>query len=120
MERLTINEANAEDHRGGFVGTGGFYIRPFEHKAGTEYVGHSHYIDHVGNLVSGKVRVHWSEGEQSGVIDMLVPSKIHMPAGRFHRIEVIEDALWECWFAKAEADRIYGDAATVDWTLEAA
>lgn len=116
---LTIDESNADVHRGGFVGTGGFYIRPFHHAKGAQYQGHSHYIDHVGNLVSGKVRVHWSEGDESGVIDMLVPCKIHMPAGRHHRLEIIEDAVWECWFAQAEADKIYGDDTKIDWNLEA-
>lgn len=112
-----IDAENAQDHQGGFVGTGGFYIRPFFHKKGDDYQGHAHHIDHVGNLVSGQVRVHWQEGDASGVIEMMVPAKIHMPAGRHHRLEIIEDAQWECWFAKAEADRIYADAEQ-NWMLE--
>lgn len=116
---MRIDQSNAEDHQGGFVGMGGFYIRPFQHRAGEVYLGHSHYIDHVGNLVSGAVRVHWKDPDGSeGVIEMLVPSKIHMPAGRHHRIEPLVDSVWECWFSKAEADRIYCEDSQVNWTLE--
>jgi hypothetical protein len=79
----------------------------------------AHYIDHVGNLLSGQVRVHWKDPDgTTGVIEMLRPCKINMPAGRHHRLEILEDTKWECWFAKAEADRIYGDESTVRWTLE--
>lgn len=116
---LTIDQSNAEDHRGGFVGAGGFYIRPFSHKKGVDYVGHSHFIDHVGNLLSGQVRVHWKDPDgTAGVTEMLVPCKIHMPAERHHRLEILEDAEWECWFAQAEADRVYGADSKVKWNLE--
>lgn len=120
MDTKTIDAMNADLHQGGFIGMGGFYVRPFTHKKGEVYQGHAHYIDHVGNLVSGAVRVHWRDPDGTeGIVEMLVPSKIHMPAGRHHRIEPLEDSRWECWFAKAEADRIYGDDAQVRWTLEA-
>jgi hypothetical protein len=52
---------------------------------------------------------------------MLVPSKIHMPAERWHELEFISDCVWECWFAKAEADRLYGHDPEIfpkDWTEE--
>lgn len=116
---LTINEQNADLHQGGFIGIGGFYVRPFEHKKGADYQGHAHHIDHVGNLLDGQVRVHWRDPDgTAGVIEMLVPSKIHMPKDRWHRIECLTDtARWECWFAKAEADRMCLDPET-HWTLE--
>ena len=102
---------------------GGFYVRRMWHrKSERRDEGHKHFIDHVGNLVCGKVRVHWSVPEtgECGVIEMLQPGKINVLAGRHHRVEVIEDAFWECWFSKAEADRIYGDfKPTHDITLEA-
>lgn len=116
---MRIDQTNADQHQGGFIGTGGFYIRPMTFKAGDLHHGHDHYIDHVGNLVSGQVRVHWKDKNgDSGVIEMLVPSKIHMPAGRFHRLEFLTDGIWECWFAQAEADRLYGPDAKVKWHLE--
>lgn len=117
---MRIDSTNADEHQGGFVGIGGFYVRPMEFKQGQRHDGHEHYIDHVGNLVRGSVNVHWKDmatGE-AGVIEMRVPSKIHMPAGRWHRLEFLEDTLWECWFAQAEADRIYGTDAQVKWHLE--
>lgn len=115
---LTIDDSNAHEHQGGWIGIGGFYVRAFEHKVGEPYQGHEHYIDHVGNLLSGKARVYWRDRDGTeGVIEMLVPSKIHMPKDRWHRIEAIEDTRWECWFSKAEADRLCLDPQT-HWTLE--
>lgn len=119
MPDLIIDESNEALHQGGFVGTGGFYIRPFSLKAGASWPTHAHYIPHAGNLVSGQARVHWEDPSgETGVIEMRVPCKIHMPAERTHRIEAITDVRWECWFSQSEADGIYGDATQVDWTLE--
>lgn len=117
---LTIDESNQLIYSGGFVGTGGFYIRPFAIKAGTRKHGHEHWIDHVGNLVSGHARVHWRDPKtgDSGVIDMQVPAKIEIKAERWHEIEAVTDCVWECWFSKAEADRVYGDATQADWIME--
>lgn len=91
---------------------GGFYVRRFEHQPQAPHRGHVHNIDHVGNLVSGHVVVHWVEGKEYGTIDMQAPCKIHMPKGRHHTIEAVVPSIWECWFSEAEADRVYGTGAT--------
>lgn len=119
QKHQVIDATNAVENQGGFVGLGGFYVRQFMHKKGSNYIGHAHHIDHVGNLLSGQVRVHWRDPDGAkGVIDMLVPSKIHMPKDRWHQIECMTDeASWECWFAQAEDDRLCLDPET-NWTLE--
>jgi hypothetical protein len=115
-----IDEKNAHLHQGGFVNFGGFYIRPMgPYKKGEVHKGHAHTIDHLSNIVRGKVRVHWKNpnGTEEGVVEVLVPAKLSIRAEYWHEFEVLEDdTYWECWFSKAEADRAYGDANSVDWT----
>lgn len=115
------DSAWAPEQRGMFVADGAFYIRQMLWPKGENHDGHSHWIDHVGNLVSGAAIVRWrdeADASLCGEYHMLVPSKIPVLANRWHHIEFLEDSVWECWFAKAEADRIYGDAALVPWHLE--
>jgi hypothetical protein len=120
MSTLVIDASNQLEHAGGFVGTGGFYVRPMTLRAGMSHAGHKHHIDHVGNLVSGHARVHWEDPRtgEAGVIDARVPCKLHIVAGRTHRIEAVTDVQWECWFAQAEADRIYGAGNDVPYYFE--
>jgi hypothetical protein len=117
----TIDETNADLHQGGFVGEGGFYVRRWTGHRGQVCKGHAHWIDHVGNLVSGQVRIRWRNPDtgEEGIVEMLVPSKICVRAERWHQIEALTDGvIWECWFAAAEADRVYGSRDAVPWHLE--
>jgi hypothetical protein len=120
MNTLVIDESNQLEHSGGFVGTGGFYVRPMHLIAGTEHPGHAHYIPHVWNLLRGHARVHWCKRKtcQWGLIDARVPCKIHIPAEQEHCIEAVTDVDCECWFAQAEADRIYGVGNDVPYYFE--
>ena len=124
---LTIDQSNAEMYCGGFAREGtphapdsAFFIRPFELKAGQEHKGHSHFIDHVGNLVSGQARVEWrrEDGTAEGTIDMLIPSKILIRADTWHRIVALTDITWECWFSRADADKLTDDEGRRQWFLE--
>lgn len=121
VPRLVVDESNADLFRGGFLGSGGFYVRPFKLKAGDRKQGHSHYINHLGMLLSGRARVHWRnpEGLQSGIVELRAPwAALHIRADYWHEIEAITDVEWACIFSKAEADRVYGDAARVEWIME--
>lgn len=106
MMQLTIDASNAADHQGGFLGDGGFYVRPIEMRAGAVHKGHSHYIDHIGELVRGKVRIRWrrEDGSAEGVVDVLVPALLTIRKDTWHSIEALEPSYWRCWFARAEAD----------------
>lgn len=118
---LIVDGTNIDLFRGGFLGLGGFYVRPFKLKAGARKPGHAHYINHLGLLLSGQARVHWRspDGAQSGVVEIRTPwAAMHIRADYWHEIEAITDVEWACVFSKAEADRVYGDAANVDWIME--
>lgn len=118
---FVIDAANADLARGGFLGRGGFYVRPFRLIAGQRKPGHEHYINHLGLHLSGVARIHWRtpDGKQSGVVESRHPwATFHIRADHWHEIEAVTDVEWCCVFAKAEADRVYGDAAQIDWTLE--
>ena len=120
MESLTqtIDASNADVHQGGFVG--GLYVRPFDMPKGSIHKGHSHYIDHVGDLVSGAVRIRWrrEDGSAEGVTDVLVPAMITVRADTWHEIEALEDSKWRCIFSEAEAEKVHGDSNAVPWHLE--
>lgn len=118
---LVVDESNADLFRGGFLGLGGFYVRPFRLRAGQRKPGHEHHINHLGLLLSGQARVHWRapDGSKSGMVEFRHPwAAMHIRADYWHEIEAITDVEWACVFSKAEADRTYGDAATIDWTME--
>lgn len=118
---LVVDENNADLFRGGFLGLGGFYVRPFAIKAGERKKGHEHHISHLGMLLSGQARVHWRspDGAKSGTVEFRHAwAAMHVRADYWHEIEAITDVEWACVFSKAEADRIYGDAAKVDWIME--
>lgn len=120
---LIVDETNADLFRGGFLGLGGFYVRPFFLKAGERKPGHEHHINHLGLLLSGQARVHWRspDGKEAGTVEFRQAwAAMNIRADYWHEIEAVTDVEWACIFAKSEADRIYGDAATVDWTLEKA
>ncbi len=120
-DSLIVDASNVDLFRGGFLGAGGFYVRPFKIRAGERKAGHEHYINHLGMLLSGKARVHWRtpDGSQSGTVDFTVPwAAMHIRADHWHEIEAITDVEWACVFSKHEADAIYGDAAKVDWIME--
>lgn len=120
-EQLVVDASNVDLFRGGFLGFGGFYVRPFSLRAGERKPGHEHYISHLGLLLSGQARVHWRspDGSKRGVVEFRVPwAAMHVRADCWHEIEAITDVEWACVFAKTEADRIYGDAAKVQWILE--
>lgn len=118
---LVVDEHNADLFRGGFIGVGGFYARPFRIPAGQRKPGHEHYISHLGMLLSGDARVHWRspDGTQAGTVEFRAGwACMHIRADYWHEIEAVTDVEWVCLFSKTEADRIYGDAAKVDWTME--
>jgi len=118
---LVVDEANIDLFRGGFLGRGGYYVRPFSLKAGQRKPGHAHYINHLGLLLSGQVRIHWRkpDGSEAGTVEIRTPwAAMHIRADYWHEIEAITDVEWACIFSKAEADRVYGDAAQVDWIME--
>ena len=102
-----VMDANQPFDEGFF---GDFYVRKFVHKVGDPYQGHSHFIDHAGQLLSGEVVIYWRDPDGSaGETPMKGPSIVNMPAGRHHRIEAIGgDASWLCWFSYSEAARVHG------------
>jgi hypothetical protein len=110
---LVIDETNIDVHSGGFIG--GFYIRPMgPHRASDKPAeGHKHYIDHVMNLVRGKVLVEWDDAQ--GVrkaVRCMVPCKLLIKSEISHWITPLEDdTFWECWFSEAQAEAQLG---TVD------
>lgn len=118
---LVIDDRNIDVFRSGFLGVGGFYVRPFDIKAGDRKKGHEHYINHLGLLLSGQARVHWRspDGARSGTVELRKAwASMHIRADYWHEIEAVTDVQWACLFAKSEADRVYGDAADVRWTME--
>ena len=118
---LIVDGSNIDLFRGGFLGAGGFYVRPFALKAGQRKPGHEHHINHLGLLLSGQARIHWRtpDGSESGTVEIRTPwAAMHIRADYWHEIEAVTNVEWACVFAKAEADRVYGDAAQVDWTME--
>lgn len=119
---LLVDAQNIDLFRGGFLGLGGFYVRPFKLRAGERKPGHAHYINHLGLLLSGHARVHWRspDGSRSGVVEFRESwAAMHVRADYWHEIEAITDVEWACVFSKTEADRIYGEASKVDWIMEA-
>lgn len=120
MRHDVIDSSNADLHQGGFIGDGGFYVRQATLPKGSISIGHSHWIDHIGLLVSGAVRIKWKreDGSAEGMIDILVPAKVAIRADTWHEVEALEDSEWECWFAAAEADRVYGSRDAVPWHVE--
>ena len=115
VSRLVIDHDNAEQYQGGFARDdtplapeGAFFIRPIALKTGEQHAGHSHHIDHVGNLVSGQARIKWRRegGSGEGEIVLLVPSKILIRADTWHEITALTDAQWECWFSRDAADKL--------------
>jgi quercetin dioxygenase-like cupin family protein len=126
MRQLIIDRSNADLYRGGFASDGtyltpdsAFMVRPIDLAAGQRHKGHAHYIDHVGNLVSGQARVHWrrEDGSDEGVIEMLVPAKVLIRADTWHEIEAVTDCVWECWFAAASAAQLDPESRA-RWYLE--
>jgi hypothetical protein len=117
----TIDANNLHIHIGGFVNFGGFYIRPMgPYEKGAVNQGHEHQIDHCMHLVKGSVSVSWrAPNGETGIVEVLEPrAKLSIRKDYWHEITALEDKTeWECWFAKAEADRVYGDANAVDWTM---
>jgi hypothetical protein len=119
---LVVDETNADLFRGGFLGLGGFYLRPFKIAAGGKKPGHQHHINHLGLLLSGQARVNWRAPDGTcGTVEFRAGwASMHIRADYWHEIEAITDVEWACIFSKAEADRVYGDATKVDWIMEAA
>lgn len=119
MNILTIDASNAEAYQGGFARDdqplspeGAFFIRPIVLAPGEQHAGHSHYIDHVGNLVSGQAVVKWrrEDGSGEGEIRLLVPCKLLIRADTWHEITAITPVQWECWFSRDAADRMSAEA----------
>lgn len=118
---LVVDAQNIDLFRGGFLGLGGFYVRPFDIRAGERKKGHEHYINHLGLLLEGQARVHWRspDGAQSGTVELREAwAVMHIRADYWHEIEALTPVKWACLFAKSEADRVYGDAADVRWIME--
>lgn len=119
-QNLIVDDTNIDLFRGGFLGLGGFYVRPFKLKAGERKKGHEHYINHLGFLLSGQARIHWKSPDgKFGTVEIRVPwAAMHIRADYWHEIEAITDVEWACVFSKTEADKVYGEAASVDWIME--
>ena len=102
----TIDASNIDLHTSGEIES--FYIRPFHADKGEKEPGHLHQIDHVLNLVRGSARITWTDRQgELGVINMLLPCKVHIDRERWHEVEALEDGtLWECWFSRAEAEAL--------------
>jgi len=99
----TVNDSNADLHQAGFIG--GFYIRPMELPAHGESQGHSHFIDHVSNILDAPLRIEWHVPgtDRAGVIEIEVPCKILIKAEAWHKfIAYGKPVRWECWFAQDE------------------
>lgn len=117
---LVIDSSNQLIYSGGFIGDTA-YVREIELKAGAENPAHAHWIPHVGNSLSGHAVVPWFDLDtrEFGVYDIRVPAKIEIPRHRLHQVIAITDIRWECWFYRAEAERIYGDEAPkVEWWMD--
>lgn len=127
MKRFVIDAENQSQFAGGFARDetphapdAAFFIRPFTLKAGESHKGHSHFIDHVGNLLSGQAEIRWrrEDGSDEGVIEMRVPAKILIRADTWHEIVAITDVSWECWFARADAEKLSDEQGRHQWALE--
>lgn len=122
-QTLVIDKSNADQHQGGWIGCGGFYVRDMTeiiNDPTQPHCGHAHYIDHLGDFLGGGVlRVHWEDPDgTAGVIEMHEPCVVDIPKDRKHRFEVVSGRpRWRCLFAKAEADSLALDTKT-NWTLE--
>lgn len=101
-------------HQAGYFG--GIYARKFGPvAAGFVHEGHTHYVDHVTFLMSGRVRVRYSRGgemEKSAVF--VAPILFEIRADTCHEITALEDGTaWSCVFAKPE-DAIDGPIPFID------
>lgn len=127
MKTLTIDASNAEAYQGGFARDdqplspeGAFFIRPIDLAAGEQHAGHSHYIDHVGNLVSGQALVKWrrEDGSAEGEIVLLVPCKLLIRADTWHEITALTPLRWECWFSRDAAQKLTDEEGRRHYYME--
>jgi hypothetical protein len=106
------------ENQQGFLG--GFYIRPMSLVYGQEHQGHAHWIDHVSNIIKPPLRIEtWNIlTDHRGIIDVLVPCKINIPAQTWHKFTALseEGCEWECWFSQKEAEDKYD--MPVQWNQE--
>jgi len=124
---MRIDESNADQYTDGMCrdGTehapeGAFFVRRFVMPAGDVHAGHSHWIDHVGNLVSGQALVRWrrEDGSAEGEIEMLVPAKILVRADTWHEITALTPCVWECWFSRDAAEKLTDEEGRRNWYFE--
>lgn len=90
-------------HQVGYFG--GIYARKFGPvSAGFVHDGHTHYVDHVTFLMSGRVRVRYSRpGVEEKSAVFVAPMLFEIRADTCHEIEALEDGTaWSCVFARPE------------------
>lgn len=117
---LEVDERNIDLFRGGFVGLGGFYIRSFELSAGECGPDHLHKINHLWILFEGQADIEWrsKDGSKFGTVSVRTPwAAFHVRADYHHRVIARTNIKMACFFAKAEADRVYGEGVMHDWML---
>lgn len=103
MKEQRVDYANAHLHQSGFFGED-IYVRPMELQAGGTHEGHRHNVDHVSNILSVPLRIHWrKEDGTSGVVDVEMPCKMLIKADTWHRFEALGNPVrWECWFFRLD------------------
>lgn len=109
IKKVTVIDKAKPENQQGFLG--GFYVRKMNLGINEKHEGHAHWIDHVSNITKPPLRIHTRNtvnGEE-GIIDVLVPCKINIPAMTWHQFEPLSDAgcEWECWFSQKEAEDKY-------------
>lgn len=117
---LVIDEQNVDIFRGGFMGSGEFYVRPFEIEAGQSGPDHLHKINHLWVLFEGEADIEWrsKDGSKFGTVSVRTAWAVfHVRANYHHRVVARTKVKMACFFAKAAADRLYGEGAMHDWML---
>lgn len=89
----------------GYVGD--FAVRQMNAHFGVSHEGHAHWIDHLTIITKGPVRIDWTEGNESGSMEIhQTPWVLNMPAERWHKFTALTEggAEWFCIFSGAQAD----------------
>jgi quercetin dioxygenase-like cupin family protein len=87
----------------------GVYARQMKLPAGHFAVTHAHTYDHLSILASGEVTVEIDNVK----VTYKAPAVITILAGRHHRIEARQDAVWFCIHATDEKDPVRLDEVLI-------
>jgi hypothetical protein len=103
MKEQRVDYSNAHLHQQGFFGED-IYVRQMSLPAGGVHDGHQHTVDHVSNILSAPLRIHWRKPNgETGVAHIEMPCKLLIKADTWHRFEALENEVrWECWFFRLD------------------